>query len=88
MALRSDAQIASGSVAFSLDCYDRQAIDFAATTAGIRGGLDRNVMVETISRRFGEVAGLPSPAEWLSDNGAALAAEQWHGRVLRQNVKA
>ena len=48
-------------VAFSLDCCDRQAIAFAATTAGISGELVRDVMVETMTKRFGEVPGLPSP---------------------------
>jgi putative transposase len=66
-------------VAFSLDCCDRQAIAFAATTAGISGELVRDVMVETMSKRFGEVAGLPSPAEWLSDNGSGYIARETRG---------
>jgi hypothetical protein len=35
-------------VTFSLDCCDRQAIAFAATTAGISGELVRDVMVQTL----------------------------------------
>jgi putative transposase len=66
-------------VAFSLDCCDRQAIAFAATTAGISGELVRDVMVETMSKRFGEVPGLPSPAEWLSDNGSGYIARETRG---------
>ena len=41
-------------VAFSLDCCDRQAIAFAATTAGFGGELVRDVMVQTMSTRFGK----------------------------------
>lgn len=40
-------------VVFSLDCCDRQAIAFAATTAGISGELIRDVMVQTLVERFG-----------------------------------
>ena len=97
-------------VTFSLDCCDRQAIAFA-TPAGISGELVRDVMVQTLLERFGEVPELPHPAEWLSDNGSGyirsrhpllcpghrpdtathavpLATEQWHGRVVRENLQA
>ena len=63
-------------VTFSLDCCDRQAIAFAATTAGISGELVRDVMVETLIKRFGEVPELPHPAEWLSDNGSGYIARE------------
>ena len=66
-------------VPFSLDCCDQQAIAFAATTGGIRGKLVRDVMVETMSKRFGQVAGLPSPAEWLSDDGSGHIARETRG---------
>jgi putative transposase len=63
-------------VTFSLDCCDRQAIAFAATTAGISGELVRDVMVQTLIERFGEVPELPHPAEWLSDNGSGYVARE------------
>jgi putative transposase len=63
-------------VAFSLDCCDRQLIAYAATTGGISGELVRDVMVQTMCNRFGEVAGLPSPAQWLSDNGSGYIARE------------
>ena len=63
-------------VTFSLDCCDRQAIAFAATTAGINGELVRDVMVETLIKRFGEVPELPHPAQWLSDNGSGYIARE------------
>ena len=49
----------------SLDCYDRQAIAFAATTAGISCDLVRDVLVQTLSTRFGHVEQLPRPGPWL-----------------------
>jgi putative transposase len=61
-------------VSFSLDCCDRQAIAFAATTAGISGEIVRDVMVQTLTARFGEVPEMPNPAEWLSDNGSGYIA--------------
>ena len=63
-------------VAFSLDCCDRQVIAYAATTGGISGELVRDVMVQTMCNRFGEVPELPSPAEWLSDNGSGYIARE------------
>jgi putative transposase len=66
-------------VAFSLDCCDRQVIAFAATTGGISGELVRDVMVQTLCNRFGEVPELPSPAEWLSDNGSGYIARETRG---------
>ena len=61
---------------FSLDCCDRQAIAFAASTAGISGELVRDVMVQALVQRLGEVSVLPSPAEWLSDNGSGYIARE------------
>ncbi|MFA9462609.1 DDE-type integrase/transposase/recombinase, partial [Thiohalorhabdus methylotrophus] len=58
------------SVAFSLDCCDREAMSFVATTKGIDGDLVRDLMVASLEHRFGPVARAPSPIEWLSDNGA------------------
>lgn len=66
-------------VAFSLDCCDRQLIAYAATTGGISGELVRDVMVQTMCNRFGEVAELPSPAQWLSDNGSGYIARETRG---------
>jgi putative transposase len=63
-------------VTFSLDCCDRQAIAFAATTAGISGELVRDVMVQTLSTRFGQAEQLPQPAQWLSDNGSGYIARE------------
>lgn len=63
-------------VTFSLDCCDRQAIAFAATTAGISGELVRDVMVQTMLTRFGTVEQMPTTTtQWLSDNGSGYIAK-------------
>jgi putative transposase len=60
-------------VAFSLDCCDREAMSWVATTGGITGELVRDLMVEAVEQRFGAV--LPSePIEWLTDNGSPYIA--------------
>jgi len=61
-------------VVFSLDCCDRQAIAFAATTAGVSGELVRDVMIQTLVTRFGPDPQRHLPAEWLSDNGSGYIA--------------
>jgi len=63
-------------VAFSLDCCDRKAISFAATTAGISGELVRDVMVQTMLTRFGSVEQMPTETQWLSDNGSGYIAKE------------
>ena len=61
-------------IAFTLDCCDREAISWVATTGGIDGSDIRNLMVETVERRFGLVDKLPVSIEWLSDNGSPYTA--------------
>lgn len=47
-------------VAFALDTCDREAITWCASTAGITGEMDRDMMLEAV--------------QWLSDNGSAYRA--------------
>ena len=61
-------------IAFTLDCCDREAISFVATTGGIDSGDIRDLMIESVERRFGLVDRLPTPIEWLSDNGSPYTA--------------
>jgi putative transposase len=61
-------------VVFSLDCCDRQAIAFAATTAGVSGELVRDVMIQTLVTRFGPDPQRHLSVEWLSDNGSGYIA--------------
>jgi len=60
-------------VAFVLDCHDREVIGWTATTAGICGEMIRDMMIESIERRFGTVR-TPHVIEWLTDNGSVYAA--------------
>jgi transposase InsO family protein len=62
-------------VAFALDCHDREAIGWVATTAGISGEMIRDMMVYCLERRFGAIRA-PRPVQWLSDNGSILAAHK------------
>ena len=70
-------------IAFTLDCCDREAISWVATTGGIDSGDIRDLMIESVERRFGLVNRLPVPIEWLSDNGSPYTAaerESWPAR--------
>lgn len=61
-------------IAFTLDCCDREAISWVATTGGINSGDIRDLMIESVERRFGLVGQLPVAIEWLSDNGSPYTA--------------
>ncbi|WP_370621656.1 IS3 family transposase [Citrobacter portucalensis] len=62
-------------VTFALDCCDREAIDWAASTGGYDSSTVQDVMLGAVERRFG--SNLPSsPVEWLTDNGSAYRSHQ------------
>lgn len=64
-------------VAFSLDCCDREIMSYVATTAAITGEMVRDLMAESVERRFGAPAlKVPHPIEWLSDNGPPYTATE------------
>ena len=63
-------------IAFTLDCCDREAISWVATTGGIDSGDIRDLMIESVERRFGLVNRLPVVLEWLSDNGSPYTAHE------------
>jgi putative transposase len=63
-------------VAFSLDCCDREAMSFVATTGGIGGEEVRDLMVAAVEHRFGRVNRLPQTIEWLTDNGSGYVAHE------------
>jgi putative transposase len=62
-------------LAFALDCHDREAISWVATTTGISGEMIRDMMVRCVEQRFGEIRA-PHPVQWLSDNGSIFAAHR------------
>jgi len=61
-------------IAFTLDCCDREAISWVATTGGIEAGDIRDLMVESVERRFGLMDRLPTTVEWPCDNGSPYTA--------------
>ena len=63
-------------VAFALDCCDREAMGFVATTEGIKGEDVRDLMVTAVEHRFGPVNRLPETIEWLTDNGSGYIAHE------------
>ena len=72
-------------VAFALDCHDREAICWVATTAGISGEMIRNMMVRCVEQRFGVIRA-PHPVQWLSDNGSIFAAHRTIDIALALNL--
>jgi transposase InsO family protein len=63
-------------VAFSLDTCDREVIAWSATTGAVTGAMIRDLMIETVERRWGPVTSVPRPIQWLSDNGPPYTAEE------------
>lgn len=62
-------------VTFAMDCCDREALDWAASTGGYDSDTVQDVMLRSVERRFGD--SLPaSPVEWLTDNGSAYRAHE------------
>ena len=59
-------------VAFALDCCDREAMSFLATTGGIRGEHVRDLMVTAVEHRFGRIHRLPVTIE--PSNGSRTMA--------------
>jgi putative transposase len=57
-------------LAFSLDCCDREAMSYVATTDGIDGDMVRDLMLDSVQNRFNGADKAPEPIEWLSDNGS------------------
>jgi putative transposase len=72
-------------VAFALDCHDREAISWVATTAGISGEMIRDMMVRCVEQRFGGIRA-PHPVQWLSDNGSIFAAQKTIEIALALNL--
>ncbi|WP_413142266.1 IS3 family transposase [Burkholderia cepacia] len=63
-------------VTFALDCCDREALSWAATTGGHSGDVVRDVMLAAVENRFGNVLKAPTEIEWLTDNVSGYTAEK------------
>ncbi len=71
-------------IAFALDCCDREAIGYVATTEGIKGTDIQDLMIASVEARFGSAIRLPHTIEWLSDNGSGYIAADT--RALAQEI--
>lgn len=63
-------------VVFALDTCDREVLGYLSSTIGVDGAMVRDLMVESIERRFGRIPALPKPIQWLSDNGPCFIAHE------------
>lgn len=50
-------------VAFALDCCDREAMEYVATTAGISAADVRDLMLLSVEHRLGQASGRAEPIE-------------------------
>ncbi|MGF6267102.1 transposase InsO family protein [Paraburkholderia youngii] len=69
-------------VTFALDCCDREAMSWAATTGCHSGDVVRDVMLAAVENGFGNVSKAPAEIEWLTDNGSGYTADRtrsWRG---------
>ncbi len=63
------------SVAFAIDCHDREAPAFVASPRALTGADIRTLMDRTLWARFGEATlKAPHAIQWLSDNGPQYTA--------------
>jgi putative transposase len=74
-------------VAFVLDCHDREAIGWVATTAGISGEMIRDMMIQCVETRFGTCRA-PDAVQWLTDNGSIYAAANTVDMAVALNLVA
>lgn len=62
-------------VTFALDCCDREAIDWAASTGGYDKATVQDVMSGAIEKGFGDKVP-EEPIQWLTDNGSAYRVHE------------
>lgn len=74
-------------VAFSLDCCDREAIDYIAKTEPLAADDIESLMVKSVEKRFGPALRCPREIQWLSDRGAIYRAKSVKGLSTHLNLK-
>ena len=62
-------------VAFSLDCCDREAISYVASTEPLLAYNIEDLMLASVEKRFGETLKCSREIQWLSDRGAIYRAK-------------
>ena len=75
-------------VAFSMDTCDREVMRYIASTIGIDGQAIRDLMLETVEYRFGNIK-VSGSLQWLSDNGSCYTAKETvsFGRQLGLDIR-
>ena len=77
-----NGQVVTGT--FTKDCCDREIIAWRAWTGrGMPGEPVREMLIEAVEARFGNVEACLAPLQFLSDNGGAYRAHETHA-VARQ----
>lgn len=65
------------SVAFVIDCHDREVLAHVAAPRSLKGSDIRTLMERALWKRFGEAAlKTPQSIQWLSDNGPQYTATE------------
>lgn len=74
-------------VAFSLDCCDREAIDYVAKTGPLTADDIEDLMMKSVEKRFGLMLRCPREIQWLSDRGAIYRAKSVKELSVHLNLK-
>lgn len=62
-------------VAFAMDTCDREVLGYIASTVGMDGESIRDLIMESVEHRFGQIDKLPHRIQWLTDNGPCYTAK-------------
>jgi putative transposase len=74
-------------VAFALDCCDREAMSWVATTIGIDAALVGDLMMQAVEKRFGANGKPPQAIEWLTDNASCYTAAETRSFARQLGLK-
>lgn len=65
------------SMTFVLDCCDREVISFVAKKGrGLAAWMAQEQVLLAVNRRFGSVNHVPTPLQFLTDNGSAYTSQK------------
>ena len=80
-----NGQIVTGT--FTKDCCDREIIAWRAWSGrGLPGEPVREMLIEAVEARFGNVDACPENLQFLSDNGGAYRAHETHAVALQLGI--
>jgi len=80
-----NGQIVTGT--FTKDCCDREIIAWRAWSGrGLPGEPVREMLIEAVEARFGNVDACPESLQFLTDNGGAYRAHETHAIALQLGI--